>query len=291
MQAQLERELEIVSGASVLDLAKETWTDIPNRRRFVLMFLAHLFSQWSGANAITQYSPSIFGHLGIQGEEGRLLATGVYAIVKFVSVLIFSVFVIDFIGRRRSLLTGICLQITTLLFIGIYLKVTNGRDPEDISADPTARRASEAAIAAIYLHAIAWSIGWFSIPYLVSAEVFPIRIRSLCVSVLMAFHWAFYFGCSRAMPSLLAATERYGAFIFFASICSVSLVYVYLAMPETSGRSLESMENLFNRPWYTVYKVAYPKAEDLAARPVVGDGDGRRDGGKEGENGAVIHVA
>ncbi|KAK7453010.1 hypothetical protein Landi51_04005 [Colletotrichum acutatum] len=287
MQAQLERELEIVSGASVLDLAKETWTDIPNRRRFVLMFLAHLFSQWSGANAI----PSIFGHLGIQGEEGRLLATGVYAIVKFVSVLIFSVFVIDFIGRRRSLLTGICLQITTLLFIGIYLKVTNGRDPEDISADPTARRASEAAIAAIYLHAIAWSIGWFSIPYLVSAEVFPIRIRSLCVSVLMAFHWAFYFGCSRAMPSLLAATERYGAFIFFASICSVSLVYVYLAMPETSGRSLESMENLFNRPWYTVYKVAYPKAEDLAARPVVGDGDGRRDGGKEGENGAVIHVA
>ncbi|KAK1536633.1 uncharacterized protein CCOS01_01953 [Colletotrichum costaricense] len=291
MQAQLEHELEIVSGASVFDLAKETWSDMPNRRRFVLMFLAHLFSQWSGANAITQYSPSIFGYLGIQGEEGRLLATGVYAIVKFVSVLIFSVFVIDFIGRRRSLLTGICLQITTLLFVGIYLKITNGRDPEDISADPTARRASEAAIAAIYLHAIAWSIGWFSIPYLVSAEVFPIRIRSLCVSVLMAFHWAFYFGCSRAMPSLLAATERYGAFIFFASICSVSLVYVYLAMPETSGRSLESMENLFNRPWYTVYKVAYPKAEDLAARPVVRQDNDKGEGGKEEENGASMHLA
>ncbi|EXF82378.1 hypothetical protein CFIO01_01838 [Colletotrichum fioriniae PJ7] len=227
----------------------------------------------------------------IQGEEGRLLATGVYAIVKFISVLIFSVFVIDVIGRRRSLLTGICLQITTLLFVGIYLKVTNGRDPENISADPTARRASEAAVAAIYLHAIAWSIGWFSIPYLVSAEVFPIRIRSLCVSVLMAFHWAFYFGCSRAMPSLLAATERYGAFIFFASICSVSLVYVYLAMPETSGRSLESMENLFNRPWYTVYKIAYPKAEDLVPSPAVTDANERGERGKEGENGAVIHVA
>lgn len=52
MQAQLEHELEIVSGASVFDLAKETWTDMPNRRRFVLMFLAHLFSQWSGANAM-----------------------------------------------------------------------------------------------------------------------------------------------------------------------------------------------------------------------------------------------
>ncbi|KAL3297957.1 quinate transport protein [Colletotrichum asianum] len=287
MEAQLNHEWEIVSGASILDLAKETWADIPNRRRFILMFLAHLFSQWSGANAITQYSPSIFGYLGIQGEEGRLLAGGVYAVLKFVSVLVFSVFAIDFIGRRRSLLTGICLQITTLLFVGVYLKVTNRRDPGDISADPAARRASEAAIAAIYLHAIAWSIGWFSIPYLVSAEVFPIRIRSLCVSVLMAFHWAFYFGCSRAMPSLLAATERYGAFILFAVICSVSLVYVYLAMPETSGRSLESMESLFNRPWYTVHKVAYPKAEDLAAGPVVINANGK----KEGEKASVTHMS
>ncbi|KAF6812428.1 quinate permease [Colletotrichum sojae] len=254
MEAQREHEMEIVSGATVWDLATETWTDMPNRRRFILMFLAHLFSQWSGANAITQYSPSIFGYLGIQGEEGRLLATGVYAILKFVSVLLLSVFVIDFIGRRRSLITGICLQITTLLFVGIYLKITNGHTPEEISSDPATRRASEASIAAIYLHAIAWSIGCFSIPHLVSAEVFPIRITSLCVSVLMAFHWEFYFGRSRAMPSLLAATDRYGAFIFFAAICSISLAYVYLAMPETSGRSLESMESLFSRPWYTVHK-------------------------------------
>ncbi|OLN87135.1 Quinate permease 10 [Colletotrichum chlorophyti] len=164
MEAQLEQEMETEAGASVVDLVKETWSNMANRRRFILMFLAHLFSQWSGANAITQYSPTIFGYLGIEGEEGRLLATGVYAVLKFVSVLIFSVFVIDFIGRRRSLLTGISLQITTLLFVGIYLKVTNGRSADEIAANPAARRASEASIAAIYLHAIAWSIGWFSIP-------------------------------------------------------------------------------------------------------------------------------
>jgi len=40
-------------------------------------------------------------------------------------------------------------------------------------------------------------------------------IRSLNVAVGMAVHWANYFGCSRAMPSLLVSTNRYGAFIFF----------------------------------------------------------------------------
>ncbi|PSN74168.1 general substrate transporter [Corynespora cassiicola Philippines] len=260
---QLNMEIEAVSGATTWDLFKETFTVTEYRRRFLLMFFCHLFGQWSGANGITQYSPSIFGYLGIVGEEARFLATGLYAIVKFVSVLVFSIFVIDFIGRRRSLMVGISLQIVTLTFVGAYLGVTNGMSAEQIEASASATAASKASIVAIFFHAIAWSIGWFSIPYLVSAEVFPIRIRSLNVSILMAFHWAFYFGCSKAMPSLLAATKRYGAFVFFASMCSISLVYVFFALPETAGRSLESMDKLFERPWYTVHKVAYPTASDL----------------------------
>lgn len=263
MEAQLNHEIEIVAGASTFDLIKETFTDLPNRRRFILMFAAHVFSQWSGANAITQYSPTIFGYLGIKGTESRFLATGIYAIVKFVSVLLFSVFVIDFIGRRRSLMTGITMQILTLAYVGGYLGVTNGWSVEKIEASASAMGASRAAIVSIYFHAVAWSIGWFSIPYLVSAEVFPLRIRSINVAILMAVHWAMYFGCSKAMPSLLEATQRFGAFIFFLSICCVSLIYVFFAMPETSGRSLESMDKLFERPWYTVYKVAYPTADDL----------------------------
>lgn len=263
MENQLNHEIELVSGASTMDLVRETLYNVSNRRRFILMFSCHVFGQWSGANAITQYSPTIFGYLGIDGEEARFLATGLYAVLKFVSVLIFSVFVIDFIGRRRSLMTGISLQIITLAFVGGYLGVTRGWTPERIESSASATAASRAAIAAIYLHAVAWSIGWFSIPYLVSAEVFPLRIRSFNVAFLMAVHWAMYFGCSRAMPSLLAATHRYGAFIFFLSLCTISLGYVYLAMPETAGRSLESMDKLFDRPWYTVHKVAYPTPDDL----------------------------
>lgn len=265
MEGQLNAEIEAVSGATTWDLLKETFTVTEYRRRFMLMFLCHMFGQWSGANAITQYSPTIFGYLGIQGEESRFLATGLYAVVKFVSVLLFSIFVIDFIGRRRSLMVGISMQIVTLAFVGAYLGATTGMSVTDIEVSSSATAASKTAIVAIYFHAIAWSIGWFSIPYLVSAEVFPIRIRSLCVSILMAFHWAFYFGCSRAMPSLLAATKRFGAFVFFACICCASLVYVFFALPETAGRSLESMDKLFQRPWYTVRKIAYPTSEDLGS--------------------------
>lgn len=82
IEAQLNHEIELVAGASVFDLIKETFTDLPNRRRFILMFACHVFGQWSGANAITQYSPTIFGYLGIEGTEARFLATGLYAVLN-----------------------------------------------------------------------------------------------------------------------------------------------------------------------------------------------------------------
>ncbi|OOO08332.1 General substrate transporter [Aspergillus oryzae] len=263
MDAQILHETEAVSNATVWDLLKETFVPVENRRRFFLIFMATLFSQWSGANAITQYSPAIFGYLGISGDEAKFLATGIYGVVKFVSTVCFALFIVDFIGRRRSLMTGISLQLITLIFVGAYLGVTSHLSADEIEATPSASRASTAAIVAIFLHAVAWSIGWFSIPYLVGSEIFPIRIRSLNMSISMAFHWAFYFGCSRAMPSLLAATHKWGAFVFFSCICLISLVYVFYAMPDTTGRSLEELDSLFQRPWYTVYQVAYPSRDEI----------------------------
>ncbi|KAL4916129.1 hypothetical protein BDW62DRAFT_218870 [Aspergillus aurantiobrunneus] len=263
MDAQILHEHESVASASPWQLLKETLIPVENRRRFFLLFMATLFSQWSGANAITQYSPTIFGYLGIVGDEATFLATGIYGVIKFVSTLAFAMVIVDFVGRRRSLLTGITLQILTLVFVGAYLGATKDMTTDEIKASPNAERASTAAIVAIYLHAVAWSIGWFSIPYLIGPEIFPTRIRSLNMSISMALHWAFYFGCSRAMPSLLAATHRWGAFLFFTLICVAGLIYVSLAMPDTTGRSLEALDKLFERPWYTMYKVAYASKDDL----------------------------
>lgn len=235
MDMQHLHELESVSGATQWDLLKETFIPVENRRRFFLIFMATLLSQWSGANAITQYSPTIFGYLGIIGTETTFLATGIYGVVKFVSCLLFSIVMVDFIGRRRSLMTGITLQLLTLIYVGGYLGGTTGMSASHIASQPVIERASTGAIVAIYIHAVGWSIGWFSIPYLVGSEVFPTRIRSLNMSISMAFHWLFYFGCSRAMPSLLAATHRWGAFVYFASFCLIGLVYVFFAMPVSAA--------------------------------------------------------
>ncbi|KAJ5244936.1 hypothetical protein N7489_005032 [Penicillium chrysogenum] len=63
----------------------------------------------------------LIGDLGIVGGDATFLVTGIYGVVKFVSTLLFAVVIVDFVGRRRSRLTGISLQILTLAFVGAYL--------------------------------------------------------------------------------------------------------------------------------------------------------------------------
>jgi hypothetical protein len=41
------------------------------------------------------------------------------------------------------------------------------------------------------------------------------------------------------------AKTSFGAFIFFGVITSIGAIYVYFLMPETNGRTLEEMDELF----------------------------------------------
>jgi len=65
IEGQIIHEAEVTSSTSQFGLVKETFATPQNRRRFFLMFFCHTFSQWSGANAITQYSPTIFGYVSV----------------------------------------------------------------------------------------------------------------------------------------------------------------------------------------------------------------------------------
>lgn len=57
-----------------------------------------------------------------------------------------------------------------------------------------------------------------------------------------------------ATPSLLSHTHNWGAFLFFAGWCFISLFYVYLMVPEIAGLGVEDIDDLFRGPWFNAYK-------------------------------------
>ena len=159
---QLEREKEATRGTTWLGPVKELLTIPGNRYRLSLSVFSQLLGQWSGASSITIYAPEYFAMVGVSGSEEGLFATAIFGIVKFISALICALFLIDYIGRKRSLMIGISLQFVAMLYMAIFLVIDAGvGDSAPQSASDKA--AGKGAITMIYISGFGWAMGWNSI--------------------------------------------------------------------------------------------------------------------------------
>ena len=96
--------------------------------------------------------------------------------------------------------------------------------------------------------------GLYILPYVFGGELWPNQIRSFGTALSQCFHWLFVFGMVYGAPSLLEQTHNWGAFIFFAGWCFLSIIYVYLMVPEIAGLSVDEIDGLFRGPWFNAYK-------------------------------------
>ncbi|GLI72035.1 hypothetical protein PoHVEF18_000202 [Penicillium ochrochloron] len=250
---QLEREREATLGSGWIGPLKELCVIPSNRYRLMIGLMAQLLGQWSGANSITIYAPEFFALLGTTGQTEKLFATAIFGVVKFVSAIACALFLVDFIGRKRSLTYGILLQLLSMLYIAIYLTAVPAVTADKVKSSAT-KHASTGAIVFIYFSGVGWALGWNSIQYLVNAEIFPLRVRSLGTSLVMCFHFINQYGNSKAVPSMLLETSMkpQGTFWFFSAVTLLGLFWVWFFLPETAGKSLEAMDEMFSLPWYII---------------------------------------
>lgn len=160
---QLEREQEATRGTTWLGPIRELFTLRANRYRLMLSVMSQLLGQWSGASSITIYAPEYFAMVGVSGSQEGLFATAVFGVVKFISALICALFLIDFIGRKRSLMTGITLQFIAMLYMAIFLVVDTSVGTEGAPQSSSQTAAAKGALGMIYVSGFGWALGWNSI--------------------------------------------------------------------------------------------------------------------------------
>ncbi|KAM3512085.1 hypothetical protein MY11210_004282 [Beauveria gryllotalpidicola] len=258
IQVALDHELEATRGVGLFGMVKEMFLDKSNLYRVYLATMVQLLSQWSGAGSITLYAVDLFKLIGITGKQEGLLVTAVFGIVKLIAALACALFLVDVIGRKLSLLLGITLQSISMIYVASFLtSVPQLGVVDDFKLPDKNAASSRGAIAMIFVSGFGWALGWNSMQYLLTAELFPLRIRALATSWAMTLHFANQYGNTRALPNMLLPLEDggispKGTFWCFAAITVIGGLWVLVSVPETSGRSLESMDRLFDLPWYRI---------------------------------------
>jgi sugar porter (SP) family MFS transporter len=192
-----------------------------------------ILQQISGINTVIYFAPKIFTFTGIGGDAASILASVAVGIVN-VGMTIVAIRLLDRAGRRPLLLWGTLIMALALSALGITFLAGAG-----------STLGSAAAVVSLMVYVGAFAVSLGPIFWLLNAELYPLKIRSKAAAVGTMANWTFNFIVSLTFLLLIDALGRSGAFFFYAAICVLTFFFCRALVPETKGRGLEEIQDVF----------------------------------------------
>ncbi|GJE88506.1 sugar porter family MFS transporter [Phanerochaete sordida] len=205
-----------------------------NRRAAYASLILMFMQQLCGVNAIADYSSNVFSESGFTNRQALLASWG-FGLTNWLFAFP-ALLTIETFGRRRLVLTSYPLMALFLLMTGLAFLIPQREPRVGVIA------------AGIYLFAIAYSPGAGPVPFAYSAEAYPMAVRDFGMSLSTAWLWFFNFVVAITFPPLVGAFTATGAFAWYAAWNCIGFVLVFFLVPETKGRSLEDLDNVFSQP-------------------------------------------
>lgn len=221
---QLEEDLSREKGGNALDMLRPPFA----RATFFVVILGFLV-QITGINAVVFYSPLIFKSMGFQGNFALLVLPGIVQIASFIATII-SLSIVDRLGRRPTLLTGITVMILSDILMAIVFSF--GKFTGALSL---------LGFVGLLLFTAAFNFGFGSMVWVYASESFPAQLRTLGASTMLTADLvanaiiAFFF------LSALTSLGGMVTFIILLVFAVIAWVIVKWLAPETKGRPLEAI--------------------------------------------------
>lgn len=209
-----------------------------NRRRlYICIFLGYI-TQWSGNGLTSYYLPMILDSIGITAPETQLLINALIAVFK-VCCSVVCALMIDRAGRRGLMLFGTITMFIVFIIWTITSAFNQQRNFED-------KKLASTVVAMIFIFHLGYQpLAAAAIVYVIESAPFSLRAKT---SMIFQF-------CSQTAglfnnfvnPIAMEAIQwRY--YIVYCVILGFEVIVTYLYLPETMGRGLEEIAEIFDGP-------------------------------------------
>ncbi|MGW0820758.1 sugar porter family MFS transporter [Streptomyces sp. NPDC002845] len=234
-QQRAEAELSEVSALAVKDEQQKMggWKDIkatPWLRKLMFVgFGIAIVQQVTGVNTIMYYGTQILTDAGFASDSALTanIANGVISVLAtFVGI-----WLLGRVPRRPMLMTGQLGTTSALVLIGVFSLVLPAGDGRAY------------AVLAMTVTFLAFQQGAISpVTWLMLSEIFPMRMRAFGMGIAAVVLWLTNFVIGLVFPSLVDGVGVSNTFFIFAVLGVFAITFVKLYVPETKGRTLETLE-------------------------------------------------
>lgn len=241
---QLTEEFEMaVISADEVEQTCAPQTDLQRKKLLqywkpvLLALIAATFSCSPGTFVIIGFTNIIFKDAGSQlsPEWSSVVVGAIQLVGSYVSTLI-----IERTGRKPLLIFS-SLGSSVCLFIcgGYYYAKNHGFDTSSFSLVP---------LITISMLFLVFSIGVASVPFVLITEILPQHLRGPIFTVCMIEMWMIFTVGVRFFLPLIDEVGIHGFMAMFGGISLATTIFIVVCVPETKGKSLGSIEDLFATP-------------------------------------------
>lgn len=188
-----------------------------------------ILGQFMGVNAVLYYGPKIFSEAGF---DNPMFSTVLVGLVNFATTVL-AVFIIDKVGRKQLIYWGVSGMIICLIAIGTYF-ATGG----------VLGNGFMLAFFLSYVFCCAISIS--AIVFVLLSEMYPNSIRGRAMSLAGFMLWVGTYLVGQLTPVLLEWSQA-GTFFIFAVMCVPYMLIMWKVIPETTGKTLEEIEEYWTK--------------------------------------------
>ncbi|KAM5372598.1 hypothetical protein ACJZ2D_007372 [Fusarium nematophilum] len=235
IQEQLRQERE-QSGAGWGVALKAMFSRRYIRRTATAAFIV-VQAQLSGAPVIQNYQNIFYAQVGFTGKTS-LLISGAYGMMGIIGNVIYLLIVADKWPRARTLWTGsFILAANISVCMALSAKFGGGASSGSIDG-------ARASIAFIFIYSAIFAMFFNAMIWVVPSELFPMFLRSKGLAFAVFMKSVVAIVLSQITPVALANVAwRYYA-LFIATNATAGVLY-YFFLPETGGKTLEEIAELF----------------------------------------------
>ena len=193
-----------------------------------------ILGQFMGVNAVLYYGPEIFSDAGLSSGDSMFSQVLVGAVNMLTTVI--AVFIIDKVGRKQLIYWGVSGMILSLIMIGLYFLCGE------------AWGLGNGFLLSFFLfYVFCCAISISAVVFVLLSEMYPNSVRGRAMSVAGFALWIGTYLIGQLTPWLLENLTPAGTFFLFAAMCVPYILIMWKAVPETTGKTLEEIEEYWKK--------------------------------------------